>query len=122
MTMVSSVFWSMHNEHPEVSWSALWDEVWYESYPEPDYIWQSSASDNDFEPKYSFSPLAFGTLKAAIYAMLVAAPLAICGAIYTAYFMAPALRRKVKPMIELMEALPNGYHRFFSRLVVGTHF
>ena len=108
--------WTIDNEHPEISWSALWDKVWYESYPEPDFIWQSSASNNDFEPKYSFSPLAFGTLKAAFYAMLIATPLAICGAIYTAYFMAPALRRKVKPLIELMEALPTVILGFLAGL------
>lgn len=108
--------WAVENEHPEVSWSVLWEKVWYESYPEPDYIWQSSASNNDFEPKYSFAPLAFGTLKAAFYAMIIAAPLAICGAIYTAYFMAPALRRKVKPLIELMEALPTVILGFLAGL------
>ncbi|MBB5188413.1 MULTISPECIES: ABC transporter permease subunit [Zhongshania] len=108
--------YKLHNEHPELSWSALWSKVWYESYPEPDYVWQSSASTNDFEPKYSFAPLAFGTLKAAFYAMLIAAPLAICGAIYTAYFMAPALRRKVKPLIELMEALPTVILGFLAGL------
>ena len=48
--------------------------------------------------------LTFGTLKAAFYAMLLAAPLAAAAEIYTAYFMAPSLRRKVKPVIELMEA------------------
>jgi phosphate transport system permease protein len=108
--------WSVDNKHPDISWSALWDEVWYESYNEPEYVWQSSASNNDFEPKYSFSPLAFGTLKAAFYAMLVAAPLAICGAIFTAYFMAPALRRKIKPLIELMEALPTVILGFLAGL------
>ncbi len=106
----------LENEHPEVSWSVLWSKVWYESYPEADYVWQSSAADNDFEPKYSFAPLAFGTLKAAFYAMLLAAPLAICGAIYTAYFMAPSLRRKVKPLIELMEALPTVILGFLAGL------
>lgn len=95
------------NEHPEVSWSSIWGDVWYEGYQEPTYTWQSSAANNDFEPKYSLVPLAFGTIKAAFYAMVVAVPLAICGAIYTAYFMAPGLRRKVKPVIELMEALPT---------------
>lgn len=104
------------NKHPDISWAVLWDKVWYESYPEPDYIWQSSASTNDFEPKYSLAPLAFGTLKAAFYAMLVAAPLAVCGAIYTAYFMAPVLRRKVKPLIELMEALPTVILGFLAGL------
>ncbi|MBM6550607.1 ABC transporter permease subunit [Marinomonas ostreistagni] len=95
------------NEHPEVSWSSIWGDVWYEGYQESTYTWQSSAANNDFEPKYSLVPLAFGTIKAAFYAMVVAVPLAICGAIYTAYFMAPGLRRKVKPVIELMEALPT---------------
>ncbi len=108
--------WQVHNEHPDISWSALWDKVWYESYDQPDYTWQSSSSSNDFEPKYSFAPLAFGTLKAAFYTMLIAAPLAICGAIYTAYFMAPALRRKVKPLIELMEALPTVILGFLAGL------
>ncbi|SFG97387.1 ABC transporter permease subunit [Neptunomonas qingdaonensis] len=108
--------WAIHNEHPDVSWSALWDKVWYEGYEKPEYIWQSSAANNDFEPKYSLVPLAFGTLKAAFYAMLLGTPLAICGAIYTAYFMVPALRRKVKPFIELMEALPTVILGFLAGL------
>ena len=108
--------WEIDNDHPDISWSALWQKVWYESYEEPEYVWQSSASNNDFEPKYSFSPLAFGTLKAAFYTMLIAAPLGICGAIYTAYFMAPVLRRKVKPLIELMEALPTVILGFLAGL------
>lgn len=106
----------VENEHPEVSWSSLWQEVWYEGYQEPTYTWQSSAANNDFEPKYSLMPLAFGTIKAAFYAMLMAVPLAICGAIYTAYFMAPGLRRKVKPVIELMEALPTVILGFLAGL------
>ena len=115
-------FWSLENQHPEISWSSLWEKIWYESYPEPDFIWQSSASDNDFEEKYSFTPLAFGTLKAAFYAMLIAAPLAVCGAIYTAYFMTPGIRRKVKPLIELMEALPTVILGFLAGLWLAPFF
>jgi phosphate transport system permease protein len=99
--------WQVENEHPEVSFKSLWQKVWYESYPKPDYIWQSSSASNDFEPKMSLTPLVFGTLKAAFYAMLVATPLALMGAIYTAYFMAPGMRQYVKPGIELMGALPT---------------
>ncbi|MET4821782.1 ABC transporter permease subunit [Endozoicomonas lisbonensis] len=109
-------FFRVKNEHPEVSFSALWQKVWYEGYEQPEYIWQSSASNNDFEPKLSLTPLSFGTLKAAFYAMLLATPLAIAGAIYTAYFMAPGMRRKVKPMIELMEALPTVILGFLAGL------
>ncbi len=109
-------FWKVDNKHPDTSFTALWQKIWYEGYENPEYIWQSSASTNDFEPKYSLMPLAFGTLKAAFYAMLMATPLAICGAIYTAYFMAPAIRRKVKPLIELMEALPTVILGFLAGL------
>lgn len=108
--------WTIDNEHPEVSIKSIWQEVWYESYPQPDYIWQSSSSSNDFEPKYSLTPLVFGTLKAAFYAMLLAVPLAIMGAIYTAYFMAAPLRRVVKPSIEIMEALPTVILGFLAGL------
>lgn len=109
-------FWKVDNPHPEISWSALWGKVWYESYPEPDYIWQSSSGTTEFEPKLSLSPLTFGTLKAAFYAMILATPLAIAAAVYTAYFMAPAMRRKVKPVIELMEALPTVILGFLAGL------
>ncbi|WP_177412205.1 ABC transporter permease subunit [Pseudomonas cavernae] len=112
---------SLHNPHPEVSWSALWSKVWYESYDEPKYIWQSTAANAEFEPKLSLAPLTFGTLKAAFYAMLLAAPLAIAAAIYTAYFMAPRMRRKVKPVIELMEALPTVILGFFAGLFLAPY-
>ncbi|MGH8194840.1 MAG: ABC transporter permease subunit, partial [Woeseiaceae bacterium] len=108
--------WQIENEHPEISWSALWGKVWYESYPEPEYVWQSSSASNEFEPKFSLAPLSFGTLKAAFYAMLVAMPLAIMGAIFTAYFMTPALRRMVKPTVEIMEALPTVILGFLAGL------
>ncbi len=98
---------TLHNEHPEISFSALWSETWYEGYNEPIYSWQSSSADNDFEPKFSLTPLAFGTVKAAFYALLFAVPIAIMGAIYTAYFMAPGMRSWVKPGIEIMAALPT---------------
>jgi phosphate transport system permease protein len=112
---------ALSNPHPEVSWSALWDKVWYENYDEPKYIWQSTASNSDFEPKLSLAPLTYGTLKAAFYAMLLAAPLAVAAAIYTAYFMAPGMRRKVKPVIELMEAMPTVILGFFAGLFLAPY-
>ncbi|WP_261942071.1 ABC transporter permease subunit [Pseudomonas sp. LRP2-20] len=112
---------SLRNPHPEISFSALWGKVWYENYDEPKYVWQSTASNTDFEPKLSLSPLTFGTLKAAFYAMILAAPLAIAAAIYTAYFMAPGMRRKVKPVIELMEAMPTVILGFFAGLFLAPY-
>ena len=108
--------WKLDNEHPEASFSSIWGKVWYESYPEPEFVWQSSSASSDFEPKFSLTPLTFGTFKAAFYAMLLAMPLAICGAIFTAYFMAPRMRGLVKPTIEIMEALPTVILGFLAGL------
>lgn len=110
------IAYELHNPHPEISWSTLWSKVQYEGYAKPEYTWQSSAANNDFEAKFSLVPLAFGTLKAAFYAMLFSMPLAILGAIYTAYFMSPKMRSWVKPTIEMMAALPTVILGFLAGL------
>jgi phosphate transport system permease protein len=55
-------------------------------------------------------------LKAAFYAMMVAVPLAVLGAIFAAYFMSPKMRGVVKPSIEIMEALPTVILGFLAGL------
>ncbi|GAB4172025.1 MAG: ABC transporter permease subunit [Wenzhouxiangellaceae bacterium] len=106
----------VRNPHPEYSLQALWGKVWYEGRQAPEYVWQASSGADSFEPKYSMVPLTLGTLKAAFFAMLFAMPLAIAGAVYTAYFMAPRLRGLVKPTIEVMEALPTVILGFLAGL------
>ncbi|MCW8996415.1 MAG: ABC transporter permease subunit [Psychromonas sp.] len=107
---------SIDNQHPEITWSALWQKVWYEGYPEPAYMWQSTSASDDFEAKMSLVPISFGTIKAAFYAMLFAVPIAISGAIYTAYFMSAKIRSFVKPTVEIMEALPTVILGFLAGL------
>ncbi|SON50490.1 ABC transporter permease subunit [Vibrio tapetis] len=104
------------NSHPEVSFSSLWNRVWYEGYPEPQFVWQSTSANDDFEAKLSLVPIAFGTIKAAFFAMVFAVPVAVLAAIYTAYFMSPPMRRVVKPAIEIMEALPTVIIGFLAGL------
>lgn len=100
-------YYRLDNPWPDVSWRNLWQKVWYEHYPAADYVWQSTAADDDFQGKYSLVPLIGGTLKAALLAMLFAVPLALAAAMYTAWFMSPGLRRWVKPGVEMMGALPT---------------
>ncbi|MGQ0700297.1 MAG: ABC transporter permease subunit [Panacagrimonas sp.] len=106
----------VHNEHPEVSLSSLWGRVWYESYDEPKFLYQASSASSDFEPKFSLTPLALGTVKGAFYAMIFAIPLAVLGAIFTANFMSAEMRQVVKPAVEVLAALPSVILGFLAGL------
>jgi phosphate transport system permease protein len=108
--------YEIHNPHPETTIASLFKPVWYEGYEKPEHVWQSSSGADDFEAKFGFLPLIFGTLKGTFYAMLVAVPLALLGAIYTSMFMHPNLRAKVKPTIEIMAALPTVILGFLAGL------
>jgi phosphate transport system permease protein len=113
--------YDIDNPHPEVSLSSLWSKVWYEGYSEPTYTWQSSSGTDDFESKFSLTPLTFGTIKAALYSMLFAVPIAIFAAIYTAFFMDKQTRQWIKPSVELIEALPTVILGFLAGLWLAPY-
>ncbi|MBW7983471.1 ABC transporter permease subunit [Enterobacillus tribolii] len=101
------VWYPLDNAYPGINWRTLLLPVWFENYPAPDYVWQSTSGADDYQAKYSLWPVVAGTLKAALYALAFAAPLAVAGAVYTACFMSAGLRRVVKPAIEMTGALPT---------------
>ena len=104
------------NPHPELSLASLFGKVWYEDADRPAYVWQSSSGDDAFEPKLSLVPLLVGTLKGTFYALLIAVPLGVLGAMYTSQFMHPRLQRFVKPGVEIMAALPSVVLGFLAAL------
>ncbi|MDY0213304.1 MAG: ABC transporter permease subunit [Desulfuromonadaceae bacterium] len=108
--------WRLHNSHPEISFKSLFGRVWYESYEQPEWVWQSSSASDDFEPKLSLTPLIFGTLKGTFYAMIFSVPLALLGAIYTSQFGSSRLRERVKPAVEIMAAIPTVIIGFLAAL------
>jgi phosphate transport system permease protein len=108
--------WRLSIPHPEISFKTLFGKVWYEGYDSPEYVWQSSAATDDYEPKLSLTPLIFGSLKGTFYAMLFAVPLAILGAIYTSQFARPRLRGMIKPTVEIMAAVPTVIIGFLAAL------
>lgn len=99
--------WHINNPHPEVSWTVLFGQVHYENYNQPAHVWQSSSASDDFEPKLSFIPLMFGSLKATLFALVFAVPAALLGAIYTSQFASPEVRGVIKPAVEVMAAVPS---------------
>jgi phosphate transport system permease protein len=109
--------WDMDPRHPETTFRTLFRPVWYEGYPGPAHVWQSSSASDEFEPKYGFWPLIFGTLKATFYSLLIAVPLALMAAIYTSEFLEPKAKALVKPTIEMMASLPSVVLGFLAALV-----
>ena len=69
--------WQVDNPHPEITLRTVFGKVWYEGYAKPEYVWQSTGGTDDFEAKFSLTPLIYGTLKGTFYALLFAVPLAL---------------------------------------------
>jgi phosphate transport system permease protein len=101
---------------PEITLRTLLGPTWYENYPGPVHAWATTGHES-FEPKFGLVPLIFGTLKATLYSMLFATPIAILAAIYASQFMQPAWKARIKPTIEMMASLPSVVLGFIAGLV-----
>jgi phosphate transport system permease protein len=111
--------WWISAPHPETTLATLFGRVWYEGYPEPSFTWQSSSGSDSFEPKLSLVPLIFGTVKATVYALLFAVPIALMAAIYTSEFVHHRVRAVVKPAMEMMASLPSVVLGFIAALILA---
>lgn len=111
--------WRLEARHPEATLAAMFRPVWYEGYPEPAHVWQSSSATDETELKFGLMPLVFGTLKATVYSLLFGVPLALLAAIFTSEFLKPGLKARVKPTIELMASLPSVVLGFLAALVIA---
>ncbi|MFD2435695.1 ABC transporter permease subunit [Modicisalibacter luteus] len=109
------------DEHAEVSWKSLWTPVHYEGHDEALHRWQVAASGVESEPRFGLAPLAWGTLKAAVWALVFAIPLALGAAAHSAVYMSVRLRTRIKPALELMEALPGVVIGFIAGLVLAPY-
>jgi phosphate transport system permease protein len=108
--------WQVHNPHPEVTLKTLFGKIWYEGYSQPAWVWQSTGGTDDFESKMSLTPLIFGTIKGTLYALLFAVPMALLAALYVSEFMHPSVKAYVKPVVEIMAALPSVVLGFLAGL------
>lgn len=111
--------WSLDPRHPEASLRALLGPVWYEGATGPAHVWQSTSGTDDFEPKFGLVPLIFGTIKATVFSMLLAVPIALLAALFTSEFLPPRTRQWIKPTVELMASLPSVVLGFLAALVIA---
>jgi phosphate transport system permease protein len=83
---------------------------------EPPYSWQPVGGT----PKFSIIPLILGTFKVTLIAMLIATPLALAAALYTAEFASPKLREWIKPAVEVLAGIPSVVVGFFALVVLAS--
>ena len=98
---------AMDEGYPEFSFKSTFQKVHYEGQFEPAYTYQSSSGSDSTETKLSIVPLIFGSLKATVFAMLLAVPMGVLAAVYTSEFLSPNVRKVVKPGVEMMASLPS---------------
>jgi phosphate transport system permease protein len=80
--------------------------------------WQP-VSDN---PRYGLLPLFLGTFKLTLIAILIAAPIGILAALFTAAFAPKWLKEIIKPGIEVLAGFPSVVIGFFALMVMATFF
>lgn len=70
------------------------------------------------EAHYGILPLIAGTVVTTIVALLVAIPLGTVTAVYLSEYAPPPLREAVKPILELLSAVPTVVYGYFALLFV----
>jgi len=71
-----------------------------------EYRWGISGPE-EIDAGYSILPLISGTLKGAVYTLLFAVPVSVLAALYASQFLPRALKERLKPLVEIMAAVPS---------------
>lgn len=73
-------------------------------------------------PKYGLWPLVVGSVKVTAIAMIVAFPVSVLAAIYTATLAPRKLKEVLKPAIEILAGIPSVVIGFFALMVLASFF
>ena len=71
---------------------------------------------------FGMVPVMLGTLLVAVIAMLVAVPVGLFSAIYTADFAPRRVRNIIKPVLEVLAGIPTVVYGFFAALTAAPFF
>lgn len=124
LQILMEVRWEAAKEAPKdkdaeintASWRYLLLPYQWTGYDKPEYIWQPVSQIH----KYNIIPLAIGSLKTTIVALLFAVPVSLGAAIYVSQMASPKVKEVLKPMIELLAGIPSVVMGFFALIVMAT--
>lgn len=77
-------------------------------------VWSPAFAD----PQFGILPLVCGTLLTTVVALSVAIPMGTIAAVFLSEYASPALRETVKPILELLSAVPTVVYGYFALLLV----
>jgi phosphate transport system permease protein len=84
------------------------------------YLLYDNWQPNSEHPRYGIFPIIVGTLKTTLIALLIATPISILVALYTAFFAPKRLREILKPTIEILAGFPSVVIGFFCLMTVAS--
>lgn len=84
-----------------------------------DFLFGREWYPTDDNPDFGIFPLIVGSLTVTLLSSIIAIPLGVMTAIYLAEIAAHRIRELVKPMVELLAALPSVVIGFFGMVVVA---
>jgi phosphate transport system permease protein len=86
----------------------------FEEVPVGDYLFGTEWTPL-FEPaSFGVLPIVLGTMVISLIGMLVAIPLGLAAAIYLAEYARPAVRKTIKPILELLAGVPTIVFGYFA--------
>ena len=83
-----------------------------------DFITDSEWTPTFSDKHFGIAPLVAGTLLTTLTAIIVALPIGLSIAIYLNEFAPKAFRKRIKPALELLAAIPTVVYGFFALTVV----
>jgi len=115
IAIIFLIFVYVAREAIPLAWSMIDGVSLWSAFQSP-VFWQPVSG----VPKFNVFPLILGTFKVTLIAMLLATPLALAAALYTAEFAPPRLREWIKPAVELLAGIPSVVVGFFALIVFAS--
>ncbi len=86
----------------------------FEEVPVGDYLFGTDWAPLFNPASFGVLPLVLGTMVISLIGMLVAVPLGLAAAIYLAEYARPAVRKTIKPILELLAGVPTIVFGYFA--------
>lgn len=92
--------------------------AFFRAVPVTEFLFGTEWTPLFFEKRFGVLPLVAGTTLVSAIAMIVALPAGLLSALYLSEYASPALRRVVKPVLEVLAGIPTVVYGYFALLFV----